>query len=197
MKTFKSRQDVLDYFGAEDEEKLDKSIYNATECGAWARFDRQTVKTVVKPETWIVQTRRGISGIFIVSARRPGRAYLCGDSIPEHVRAYFNAEKTGNRTTLDVQEWEDIKPNGEDILKVSQPNSLTRVFTVRFDIVRHVQGDGLEVGTIVEGSEAEFQEFLGFPFTNDQFNGAIQRLEDQVQEVECMNENDIIACYRE
>ncbi|MCU0613257.1 MAG: hypothetical protein MUE60_15915 [Candidatus Eisenbacteria bacterium] len=35
----KTKQDVLDWLGADSEESAARAIYKATECGAWIRFE--------------------------------------------------------------------------------------------------------------------------------------------------------------
>lgn len=177
MKTFKHPQDVLNHYDAKDEEWLSHRFYKMTDCGAWAKFGTRTRRLIGKPETWIVLTRRGIDGVYIIKARRPGRAFVFGHGIPEYVRDYFLAEKTGNKTALDIQEWEQFQPNGADILEVVVKDALTRSLTVTLDNIQTVTENGLRVGTIVEGSDAEFDEFLAFPFTLDQLNAAIQGIE--------------------
>ena len=38
------------------------------------------------------------------------------------------------------------------------------------------------IGTIVEGSDAEFERELSFPFTSDEYNNAIEEIEQLADE---------------
>jgi hypothetical protein len=181
MKTFRNRQDVLQYFGVDDEKGLSRAIYKSTDCGAWAAFE--TIKTSELPEVWVAHIRRSITGPRLISARRKGERSTDRASLPAYVMDYLTVSQDSPKIDLTNEELLALKPNGDDMLKVTIRNHDLDVW-VTFQVKRPVLRDGIAVGSIVEGTDAEvWPEHLTFPFTYDDLDRAIGNVDKAANDI--------------
>lgn len=191
MTTFATRQDVLDFYGATDEQHLDKRVYKATECGAWAKFDTRFVKTGTKPVAYTAVIQKGINGVYILSVAEGCEPAPPADNpealfgLPQLVKSFLNLDANkpkANRSLISAQEFDDLRSWGT--LTVKDESPIRKIVTFIIEVDTGDTQDGFLIGSIVEGSEAECTpHFLPFPFTGEDLDNAVQALETQADEL--------------
>ncbi|CAB4126781.1 hypothetical protein UFOVP75_32 [uncultured Caudovirales phage] len=157
-----SLADIADYFGAfkPTNESLSRRVYKDTECGAWAKVITRT-KVDGKVENWQVRYAR-VDGVWtVIDCNCTGIARNWSD-VPAEVRAYF---------------W----PNAEEVntyLSETCPSAVEHTESAHI-LVKYIDGEEnvFIVGSIAEGTDAEFARQLVLPATPQEVDDAIKDVE--------------------
>ena len=182
VKTFTCREDVLRYFGAKDEAQFSKAIYKSTSCGAWAKFEKWSEFVCKEKETWTARFTKGINGIHLVggwaSSTTSMTEFIPQDKLPSDVRLYCGLENDTSKTSLTDEDWQNFEPDKLKDLIVINESPICKLLTFTFERDKMENREGLVLGSIVEGSDAEVTpERLAFPFTDKDFDQAIKNIE--------------------
>lgn len=180
MRVFNTRQDVLDHYDARDEDHLSHRVYKTTNCGAWAKFVTQDEVVSQETQDWTVILTKGINGIHLVGASRGTTLgeVIPTDQLPKEVKEYCLLFDPGTKTELTISEFETLTSSETET--VLEANPLRLVMAVKVDFVVTRPRDGLLLGSIVEGSDAEIEgRFLGFPFTAAELHHTISDIESE------------------
>lgn len=149
-------------------EDLSHSVYESTECGAWAKVIERP-KVEKREETWSVHYAN-VDGWMAVSASRDGAAAEFS-AMPKNVRDYF----------LIGAEHQEIRTNSLPELAAGRSG---------FDETAKLVGEylvGVEhvflVGSIVEGTDAEVSEQVVLPAEASAIDAAVQSVEEAVDDL--------------
>lgn len=191
--TFRDITDLLAHLGCADLNDLQRRVYKTTECGAWVALEAPgRDKCGMRAQTWAARINNGILGPRVVSVRRKGRRAIDPTTAPAYVRDFL-LMNPDNRMRLD---WSDLPDRPTDyILSVTTAGSIQRIVTFKVDApIERPHAGGVRLGSIVEGSDAEVAPvLLRFPFTPDQWEAAIEAIEDEADRLwreENSTEND-------
>lgn len=160
----RTKQDVFDHFGVEDDEGLDRALYKYTECGAWGKVE--TVGVYEKrTSVWTAKYTRcqgewSLQGIYDAE----GKAVA---PVVKEVVDYF---------------WPDVKSLQEDLEAVlgsgmEASHSAEIEWTVRV-------GDReiFSVGSIVEGIEREARtQCVYLPCSSEDLDQAVADVEEEAR----------------
>jgi hypothetical protein len=185
MKTFTCKQDVLDHYGVENEQQLDRRVYKDTACGAWARFVTRNKVVRTWEERWQATLQKGLADrVYVNRVIRDGGEndpLAAQRGIPDEVKQYLGIKNARGLTDIDHKGFNDLTNQGDEVVTVNSPISKTVVFTVTLNETRDTEG--LLIGSIVEGSDAEVERYLEFPFTETQLNVTIADIEAETDEL--------------
>jgi hypothetical protein len=154
---------------------LSGRVYKSTDCGAWVKLERECLEECGEPlqETWVFVfdlTETKAKLLYGVLAPH-GEAYP-PESMPRDVVEYalpFDG-------TIDSSEILALKPvDGE---AGSGSRTSYRVQCVVSRKQYRVVAEGVTIGSIVEGSDAEVMPVtLRYPFTRDEWDRAVEDVE--------------------
>lgn len=153
----KNLRDVCNHFGVgyyvNDDERtnqgLTKTIRNYTECGAWARVERDVVSKV--EECWTAAVRDSTAGPLVVSVRKRGSKKRTASETPGYVRSFLLMDGSDCVEWMTFEEIRSVMP-GQYVRAVTENKGT--VF-ITFVLERPVYGLVFKCGSIVEGSDVE------------------------------------------
>lgn len=178
--TFYNIADLLAHLNCADASALERRVYKSTECGAWVAIEAPGKdKCGMRAQTWSARINNGIAGPRVLSVRRKGRRAIDPTTAPGYVRDFL-LMNPDRRMRLD---WGELPTagNGREILSTRTAGATQRVVTFKVDApIERPHAGGVRLGSIVEGSDAEVAPvLLRFPFTLDQWEAAIEAIEDE------------------
>lgn len=162
----RTKQDVFDHFGVEDDKGLDRALYKYTACGAWGKV---TTEDIVerKKATWTGKYTRcqgewTLQGIFDADGKPVA-------PVPEEVAFYFWPDYDANERQKDL---ESILGSG-----MEAEHSAEIEWSVKTG-----QHDVFMVGSIVEGVDEEAEtEYVYLPCTGKDLDDAVERVEQSAE----------------
>lgn len=193
---FNNLNEFADFYGSKpDEESLSRMIYKGTQCGAWLKVF--TTAEVATKERWAallapegdhvrVDSVKPIKSILDIDNHRD---WLTLKDAPEEVKVFLSLEGDSNIVQGISGGWKGLEEQVEYI-KNSELNKDMKIrlhltqLSFYVNIKKTVEKPGIEVGSIVEGSDADCTPFtLYFPFTEQDFDDHIADLETEANEI--------------
>lgn len=182
MAILKNLRDVCRHFGVgyyvNDDERtnqlLSKTVYKATECGAWARVDFHAVDEV--EEVWTTAVADSINGPIVRSARRRGAKRVYGGDIPTYVRDFMLMDVRGHVQDMTWVQLLAIRSGSAVRVATLVRGVLYFTFVVKRPIYRLV----FRCGSIVEGSEAEINARpVPLPCKHQEVDAAVEYVNEE------------------
>jgi hypothetical protein len=168
--------------------RLSRRVYKDTDCGAWAKVSERTVAIGTSKRRWTALLTEVGQSVRVEHARMEHGKKVSVAELPKVVRQYLCLGDDLSNDIMDIGETsaELIEGLERDHIPHAQVNRSPHQWRVHFHCdtpKAYKQVFVVEIGSIVEGTDAELHEETELPCSSEQLDAMVKAVEDAADEV--------------